>query len=326
MARLLGIAVLLLLIGLMTAWAAVAVWFDVGLEGMLAHAAAASVVVLSVFLFVRVRPLRRALFVWAICFAAVFTWWSLIPPSNDRDWMADVAQLPRATITGTQVTIENVRNFHYRSETDADPSWETRSYDLNEIRGLDLFLIYWGSPMIAHTILSWGFEDGRQLAISIETRKEEGEAYSAVRGFFRQFELYYVVADERDVIALRTNHRGEEVYLYRFNVTPEQARIVLLAYLEEINSLAETPEWYNAMTLNCTTAARRHTSLVMTDSSWDWRILVNGYIDQLAHERGAIRTSVPFEELRRRSNIVQQAQEAGLGEDFSALIRQRLPD
>jgi hypothetical protein len=325
-ARRLGILFLLSIVTVATIWAAAAVWFDAGFEGLAADAAAAAVALAALVVFLRVRPLGYALAVWGVGFAIVLTWWTSIAPSNDRDWLADVARLPRATFDGDVVTIENVRDFRYRSETDYDPVWETRTYDLSRIDRLDLFLIYWGSPYIAHTILSWGFDDGRHLAISIETRKEKGESYSAVRGFFRQFELYYVVADERDVIGLRTDFRGEDVYLYRFRVTPQQAAIVLRAYLDEINHLAETPQWYNAMTLNCTTAGRRHTSRVATNRSWDWRILVNGYLDRLAYERGTIDTSLPFEALRRRSNIVERANAAGDGDDFSNLIRQGLPD
>ena len=170
----------------------------------------------------------------------------------------DVARFPAATIAGRQVIIHNLRNFDYRSETDYTEQWETRTFDLDQIRGIDLFLSFWGPTLIAHTITSWEFADGSHLAISIETRKEKGESYSALRGFFRQYELYYVVADERDVIRLRTNYRGERVYLYRLKVRPEFARALLLDYLAEVNRLAGRPRWYNALTHNCTTVIQHH--------------------------------------------------------------------
>jgi hypothetical protein len=181
------------------------------------------------------------------------------------------------------------------------------------------------SPWIAHTIVSWDFDDGQHLAISIETRKEVGEAYSAVLGFFRQFELYYVVSDERDVVGIRTNHRGEDAYLYRLRTPVETARSVLLDYIEEINRIAETPEWYNAATHNCTTAIRQHVQHVSAARPWDWRILLNGRIDQLGYERGSIDTSLPFEELRRKSDVTERAKAAGNSADFSQKIREGLP-
>jgi len=179
-------------------------------------------------------------------------------PSNDRDWQPDVSRRPSATFAGDRVTIHNVRDFDYRSETDFTERWENRTYDLNRIRGADLLLSYWGPTLIAHTIMNFEFEDGQHLPISIETRKEKGETYSALRGFFRQYELYYVVADERDVVRLRTNYRGEQVFLYRLRGTPERARAALQSYLDEVNRLAGQPQWYNALIHNCTTTIRTH--------------------------------------------------------------------
>ncbi|MBW2494550.1 MAG: DUF4105 domain-containing protein, partial [Deltaproteobacteria bacterium] len=252
------------------AWACAALYFDGPLSGWIAAAFALAAVAIAGW----VRPFRKSLAAYCICFLAVIFWWLSIEPSNDREWLPDVAQLPAAEIDGDLVAIRNVRNFSYRSETDYDEHWEERSYDLSKLRGVDLFLIYWGSPWIAHTIMSWVFEDGPPLAISIETRKEVGEEYSAVRGFFRQFELYYVVSDERDVIQLRTDHRGEDVYLYRLRAKTETARNVLLAYLEEINRLSHRPRWYNAFRYNCTTTIRHHIQSVTPGSPFNWRILL----------------------------------------------------
>jgi len=173
--------------------------------------------------------------------------------------------------------------------------------------------------------MSWVFEDGPPLAISIETRKEVGESYSAVRGFFRQFELYYVVSDERDVIRLRTNFRGEQVFLYHLIAEPEVERKVLLAYLDEINRLARKPRWYNALRYNCTTAIRHHIQSVTPGRPFDWRILVNGRLDELGYERGTIDQSLPFDELRRRSDITERAKRIEDDADFSRKIREGLP-
>jgi len=224
-----------------------------------------------------------------------------------------VSRTPKATIEGDLLTIENVRSFHYRSETDFDENWETRTYDLSKLRGVDMFFCFWDSPVIAHTIASWEFKDGPPLAISIETRKEIGESYSAILGFFRKFELYYVVSDERDVVTLRTNHRGEEVYLYRLKAPVSTARAVLLDYVRKIDELAASPSWYNAFTYNCTTQIHRHVQQVAPRNPFSWKILFNGYLPELGYERGTIDTSLSFEELRRASKCQQHhaARESG---------------
>ena len=161
--------------------------------------------------------------------------------------------------------------------------------------------------------------------MSIETRKEKGESYSALRGFFRQFEVYYVVADERDVARLRTNYRGETLFLYRMKTKPAGARALLVDYFKEINDLARRPRWYNALTYNCTTAIRFHARRIHAAFPWDWRLLANGLADELSYERGSIDTSLPFAELRRRSDITQKAKAAGHDPEFSRRIREGLP-
>ena len=174
--------------------------------------------------------------------------------------------------------------------------------------------------------MSWAFQDGQHLAVSIETRKEVGEEYSALLGFFRQYELYYVVADERDVIGVRAGPRQEDVHLYRIRASPAFARAMLLDYLESVNRLARAPQWYNALTHSCTTTIRHHAQAVGAGNPFDWRILANGYIDELGYKRHQINTSIPFAELRRRSDITARARAAGDRKDFSALIRDGLPD
>jgi len=310
---------------ILTAWAAGCLWFDGPQSRLWAGALSLAFVIAVIALLVLVRPVWRLWAGFLVLFVLVQLWWLAIEPSNDREWLADVAELPAVTFDGDLVTIRNVRNFQYRSETDFDEKWETRTYDLSQLRGMDMFLSYWGSPTIAHTIASWEFADGQHLAVSIETRKEVGEEYSAVLGFFRQFELYYVVADERDVIGVRTNHRGEDVYLYRLKTPVPVARALLVDYLEEINRLVKAPRWYNALLNNCTTVIRQHQKHIASGKSFDWRIVVNGYIDELGYERGTIDTSLPFDELRRRSNITEESRAAGNAPDFSRQIREGLP-
>jgi len=309
----------------LTVWAAACLWFDGPDSRLLAGALSMLFVAAVLALLLLVRPVWRLWVGFLVLFVLVQAWWLNIEPSNDREWIADVARPPAVTFDGDLVTIENVRNFHYRSETDFDENWETRTYDLSQIRGLDIYLVYWGSPMIAHTIVSWEFADGRHLAVSIETRKEVGEGYSAVLGFFRQYELYYVVADERDLVGLRTNHRGEDVYLYRLKTPVPRARALLVDYMETMNELVNKPRWYNALLHNCTTGIRRHAQHIAAQRPFDWRIIVNGYLDQLGYERGSIDTSLPFDELRQKSHINEKGKAAGNSPDFSRLIREGLP-
>jgi len=320
--RILATIVLSMLVAIGVAWATLALWLDGPQSAPLAGTLALGLILAIVLSLALIRPLLRGLAISVLPIVIVALWWSSIPPSNTRDWTPDVARTARATFDGSHVTIQNVRNFNYRSENDYDQRWETRTYDLDRIQGVDLFISFWGPTEIAHTIVSWDFDDGQHLAISIETRKEKGESYSALRGFFRQYELYYVVADERDLVGLRTNHRGEQVYLYRLRATPAQARALLVDYLDEVNSLADHPEWYNALTQNCTTTIRGHTQHIGAAGSFDWRMLANGHLDELLYERGQIDTSLPFADLKQRSDITVKAKAADDSPDFSAKIRQ----
>jgi hypothetical protein len=306
-------------------WSALALWFDGPASRLLSMGIAGCVALVSLLSAARVRPLWTGLLVALLPLVPVVLWWASITPSNSRDWTPDVARPARASFDGNSVTIQNVRNFNYRSESDYDSRWETRTYNLDLIKGVDLFLSYWGPTEIAHTIVSWEFDDGQHLAISIETRKAKGESYSALRGFFRQYELYYVVADERDLVGLRTNYRGEQVYLYRLRLTASQARALLVDYLDEVNRLADHPEWYNALTQNCTTTIRGHVQNIGAGQRLDWRLFANGRVDELLYERGQIDTEIPFAELRARSNITERAKAAGDSADFSDRIRKGLP-
>jgi hypothetical protein len=280
-----------LILALAILWAAAALWIDGPESRALAGTLAGGLVLIALTAAVLVRPWRRAAVAVFVPFAVVLAWWLTIPPSNDRDWQPDVARLPTATLDGSLLTVRNLRNFEYRSETDFTERWETRTYDLDTLVGFDMFVSFWGPTLYGHTIASWEFADGGHLAVSIETRKEKGEGYSALRGFFRQYELYYVVGDERDLIGLRTNHRGETVYLYRVGGLMNKGRELLLDYVSEINAIAERPRWYNALTHNCTTSIWHHTKAVGSGPTLDWRLLANGYLVDLAHERGTVATS-----------------------------------
>ncbi len=312
--------VLLLLAG----WGVLAIWFaKLSLATRVVAAGAYGFGMLLLPLVI--RPRRRGVVASLLLFVLVVAWFFSIPPSNNRDWQPDVAVLPWAEIKGNQVTIHNIRNCDYRSETDYTVRHYDRTFDLSRLSTADIFLVHWGSPYIAHPILSFGFSDGGHVCFSIETRKEKGEEYSAVRGFFRQYELAYVVADERDVVRLRTNYRKEEVHLYRLMTNLELVRNVFLDYLQEVNRLHDRAQWYNALTTNCTTAARGHIAPHNPDGKFDWRIIINGTLDEMLYERGVVDRSLPFAELKRRSYVNPVAQAADRDPDFSRRIRAGLP-
>lgn len=260
-------------------------------------------------------------------FLLVLAWWLTVQPSNSRDWQPDAARTAWARIEGDAVTLNDVRHCDYRTETDYTPHWEARTVRLSQLSGVDVATIYWGSPWIAHVIVSFRFADAPPICFSIETRMKVGESYSALAGFYRRYELIYVVADERDVIRVRTNYRqgahgqGEDVYLYRTTATPGQTRIRFLEYLHALNTLHDHPRWYNAVTANCLTSIRTQSDPAHRNR-WDWRLLLNGKMDQLLYERGDLVTGgLAFPALKAHSRINPAARAAGDAPDFSTLIR-----
>jgi hypothetical protein len=307
-----------------TLWAAAALHFDVRVSWLRTPLVVAYLLaVLAVW--IGVKGWWKKLGLTAVGFALVLAWWFTLQPSNDRNWQPDVAVLAYADIAGNQVTVHNIRNCDYRTETDFDVRHYDQTFDLDKIRAAELYMVYWGSPYMAHTMMSFEFAGGNCLCFSIEARKEKGEGYSAVKGLFRQFELVYIAADERDLIRLRTNYRkGEEVFLFRLSGTPDQVRELFLDYLRRMNSLRQRPEWYSALTHNCTTSIRMQRAAA-DRAPWDWRMLANGYGDELLYERGMITTNLPLAELKERSHVNARARAADKDADFSRLIREGVP-
>jgi hypothetical protein len=264
---------------------------------------------------------------YAVAFAGVLAVWGSATPSNDRDWQPEVAVLPYATFSGDLVTVHNIRNFDYRSETDFTPGYYDRTFDLRRLDRVDLVATYWMGPTVAHLFLTFGFGD-EHLAISIEARKDKTKPYATLPGFFRQYELVYIVADERDVIRVRTNYRAdppEEVYLYRLTAPIENGRRVFLDYLRDINELREHPRFYNTLTTNCTTMMLAHAAVNPGHVPYSWKIFLSGYAPEYVYEQGRLDKSLPFPELRKRSHINAAARAADQAPDFSIRIRANLP-
>ena len=257
-------------------------------------------------------------------FCCVLAWWLTLKPSNDADWQPDSARTAWAEMDGDRVTIHNLRNCDYRTETEYSNCWSDRILDLSEIRAADLFLTNWGIPFASHPIVSFQFGNNQHVAFSIEARYRAGQAYSTILGCFRQYGVIFVTADERDVIRLRTNYRkDEEVYLYRVKVQPKVARAMFLTYVSYLNKLRDHPEWYNEVTRNCTTTLQKPLAAdVSNPQPWNYQFLLNGTLDELLYDRGRLVSGgLPFPELKQREHINTAGQAAGLSPDFSTLIR-----
>jgi hypothetical protein len=269
------------------------------------------------------RPLMK--WVFAGVFLGVIVAWSTIQPSHDRRWRPEVAVMPRVAIEGDRVRITGVRNFDYRTRNDFTVHYEEREVLLSHLIHVDFYVSYWVPGLVAHTFVSFIFDNAPPLSISIETRPEVGEDFAPIASLFKQFELIYVVGDERDLVRLRTNYRGEEVYLYRLNVSSESTRRLLMVYLKRINDLADRAEFYHLLSNSCTINIVRYANAAGRVGRFNIRHLFNGLIDGYLYNSGRIDTTLPFDELRRRSRINEAARAADQAPDFSQRIRVSVP-
>ena len=264
---------------------------------------------------------RRMPFVFLVMFLGVVGWWISISPSHDREWRPEVAVMPRAFIDGDRVRITGVRNFDYVNRNDFTVRWEEREVLLSHLAALDFYVSYFSEGPVGHTFLSFIFDNAPPLSISIETRPEVGEGFAPIASLFKQFELIYVVGDERDLVGVRANHRREPVYLYHLNASADDARRLLLVYLGRINELADQPEFYHLLANSCTINIVRYANAAGRAGRFDIRHLFNGLVDSYLYHSGRVDTTLPFADLRRRSLINAAAQAADRSPDFSQRIR-----
>ncbi len=321
--RAIGLTFVWCILALLTLWALTALYVDIRVASLRVPVASVYAAGVIAILFWAKSKFRAAV----LCFTGfciVLVWWLALRPSNIGDWKADSSRTASAEIEGDRVRIHNLRNCDYSSETEYKNCWTERTVYLSQIRGVDLFLTNWGPRWISHPILSFQFGDNEHIAFSIEARYKAGQTYSAVLGFFRQYELVFITADERDVIRLRTNYRkDEEVYLYRSSLPPDTARSMFLTYIGYLNKLNDEPEWYNALTRNCTTTLDRQ---IAEDTSnpqrRTYQTYLKGTLDVLQYERGILLTvGISFPELKEREHINSAARKADQSPDYSALIR-----
>ena len=310
-----------------TLWGVGALYFSPLLPARWRTVAAASYGTASILAFALLPWPGRTVMAALAIFAVLVILFLRIPASNDRDWQPDVSVTPHATVNGDLVTIHGVRNFGYRSESDFTPRWEDRIYDLRKLDSVDIIAVYWAGKAVAHIMVSFGFQDQDYVAVSIETRKEKGESYSSLAGFFRQYELYYVVADERDVIRVRTTYRQpqEDVYIYRTRTPQINIRRSFLDYIQAMNDMCVHPRFYNTLTTNCTTTILTHTRMNPESPPMSWKLLLSGYVPDYLYELGRIDTAKPFAELEKLCRVNERAHAADKDASFSQRLRQGLP-
>jgi hypothetical protein len=315
------------LLAFLTAWGTLALWYRLPPDG------AARIAITAGFaLFGLITTLsqfganwRRRLVAFAVVFALLAAWWTTIKPPATGNWAPEVARQVTGTIDGDILTLTDMRAFDWRSPTEATETWTTRSFDLSRITSTGMVLSYWGNPDMAHFMLTFGFADGRYLTWSIEVRRQIGGKFSPVADFFKSNTLVIVAAEERDVIGLRTNIRGEDVQLYHLDIPAAIARKLIGDYVADANALTTRPAFFNSVTTNCTTAVYRMFRTNGGKFAFDWRMIVNGYLPEMIYDRGIADTSVALEELKARSRITARAQAAGLSDAYSTVIRQGVP-
>ena len=249
-------------------------------------------------------------------------WWVFVPVPHEADWAPELAHGVTATenADGT-ITLENVRNFTWTSAEDFIPKWEVRTVDPRKVVSVDVFSSVWGNPLIAHTMLSFGFEDGQHVVFSSEIRRREGQVYSTLGGFVREFPLILIAADERDVVHVRTDVRRETVSLYPLTLEPAQREALFRGFVAFGNGLAEQPQWYNTLTENCTTVPFRIVRHLGDRIPLDWRIILSGKLWEYLHDRGVLAPDLTPAEIQERARLPVFGPLPATGVEYSAAIR-----
>jgi hypothetical protein len=312
---------------LLATWGAFALWFQVPGGWVLQSLGVCLWIAFTLLILVALWRGRLAVGAvsFAVAFGVLLIWWWQIHPSNNRVWADDVAQVTTGVVDGDHVTLHNVRNFDWRTKTDYTQHWETRTYDLRRLNSLDMILSYWSMPAIAHVLISFGFDDGEHVVFSVEIRREKTESFSEIGGFFKEFELSVIACDERDVIRVRTNVRGEDDYLYRIRMPIDEIRSLFLAYVSQANDVARKPRFYNTITANCTTIIYHMAKRIVGHLPLDYRLLLSGYLPGYVYKVGGLDTRYSLEELRALGRITERAKQSDRRPTFSADIRAGIP-
>lgn len=319
---LIGIAIVLV-----TAWGALALWIRAplgrGWKSAVVLAWVASA--LAALAGLRWQSWLPGLYVHGAALACLLYWWLRVRPSNDRPWIAEVARQTHGEVDGNRVTLHNVRNFDWRSRTDFTPCWETRGYALDDLQSVDVALSYWGRPAIAHALVSFGFGDGGQVVFSVEIRRKQGDKFSEIGGFFKQYELSVIASTEEDSLRVRTNVRGEDGYLYRIHMPPGAARKLFLAYVDTANRLLDTPRFYHTLTANCTTIVFQMARHIVPGLPLDYRQLLSGYLPEYLYKLDALRGAGSAEQYRHLGRYTDRALATYDRTQYSRNIRRGVP-
>lgn len=317
-------AILLASAATITLWMAGAIYYDVCAQPKSSRWLAAAWVGAVLVMFLAWQPIWQPFIVLLGILAVFLVWWLRQTPSQDRDWDPCVAVLPRAVRAGDSITIDNLRNFDYRSLDDFTPRYETRTYHLANLQGADVIFFVWSVPWMAHPVLVFDFGPEGRICMSIEVRFRKGQSYSILRSLYRQQELIFVAADERDIILRRTKHSRDQVgRLYRLMAGADELRAVFLDYIQAINSLYEKPRWYHGLCANCTTSFYQ---LPSRRYRFDWRVLANGRLDEALYKDGRLDRTLPFAELRRVAfinDVANSAPENGFGDHIRGELQRR---
>ncbi len=319
--------VLSLLILFASTWAGLALYYQLPLDmpwrvvGILLWAG------LCLFTLVRLwrRSIWKGLLIYLVLHGALLVWWNNLIPSNNHQWEEDVAQMTSGSIEGDQVTLFNVRNFDWHSETEYTPRWETREYDLSKLTSVDMLTSHWGMDAIAHVLVSFGFDDGQFVTFSVEIRKKKGQQFSEIAGFFKQYELSILATDERDAIGVRPNVRGEDTFLYRIDMPADIRKKLFLSYIEQANQLQKEPRFYNTVTTNCTTLVFGMMQHISGGLPLDARLLLTGYLPSYVQELDGLTDGFDLAQLRSAGRITERSKQAGQSSNYSKIIRQGVP-
>jgi hypothetical protein len=325
--RFAGMLLATLLLGIPAVWGALALWYQAPGGGQLKSIFVLlwSAFTLGVLFALWQGRAGLAFLSFALAFAILLIWWQRITPTNERLWADDVAQITHGGIEGTRVTLRNVRNFDWRSNSEYTQRWETRSYDLDKLTSVDMIMSYWDGWAIAHMLISFGFDDGQHVAFSVEVRRRKNESYSELGGFFKRDGLSIIAADERDVIRVRTNIRGEDDYLYRIRMPQPAMRSLFLGYVEQADRLLDTPRFYNTITVNCTTLVYHMMKRIVGHLPWSYRLLFTGYLPAYVYRVGGLDQRFTLAELRALGRITDRARQSDRSDTFSADIRKGIP-
>ncbi|WP_228721875.1 DUF4105 domain-containing protein [Acinetobacter sp. Marseille-Q1623] len=290
-----------------------------------------SLSILGIYIRQNLFSRNKDILLYSVVFILSLLWYFNIPAKQNRDWNPEVDRLFTYQKQGDIVTIQNIRNFNWKTEDQYDAHWDTRRYNLNHITGVNIITSYWMGPQIAHTLVSFDFSDQKPLVFSIEIRKEKTESFSAIGGFFRKYELSLIASDEKDLIYTRSNVRNEQVYFFPINMPKAEMRALFEEYLSKTDELAQQAKWYNTLTSNCTTLVFDMIQAISPkELPIDYRLLASGYLPNYLYDLGALNAQWNMHQWYQHAHVNPRTDQFKhfkyqSSENYSQVIREGLP-